>query len=766
MINKIISISNLGKFKNYNAVGDTEFRNLNLIYADNGLGKTTLTNIFRSFKENDPDILIGRRTLGQSNPVEVKMRVGSQNAAFVSATWNLKSEKIEIFDSRFVQENIYVGSYVDIENKRALYKFVLGEEGVSLANRLDQLDDEVRRLGTEITAGEKELKARLRSDIKLEEFIDLQSPDVEKTKIEIEKIDADIKASKESANIRQKPELRSLNIAFPDQNDIIDFVKTKISDLTGDALEKVQQRMNLLGNGSARWLSHGTLHIENEKCPFCEADVDKNFLVQSFKRYFSDQFSRIQTDAVRMKSTFASTLIHDKASIHQQNILSTDYWKTYLDISFPKVEDYLAINEELKVVLKLAFDLIELKEKELDKDLSSITQTANLNEAIKRLNELLLIYESKIGDVNAEIQKFKKGLGEVNSISLEKQKAVLVDHIQRSHPDAQRKIEVILEVRGKKKHVETEKFELRKKLDTYTAEVFPKYQSLINDFLNKFGSTFTITEKTSRHSGGKPGTSYKIMINNESFDVGDSSTSQKVPSFKNTLSEGEKSTLAFCYFLAKLSLDKDLGNKIIIIDDPLSSFDSHRRHITKQEIIRLTSKAKQIVILSHDQYFLKLIWDDVNAPTRSLHIHRSTAGSILAEWNIEEETSSSYIKDFSKLYKFMESGAATDSERRDIARAIRPVLEHNLKVRCPKAFNIPGKWLGDFLGIINAADTSLPEGQLKSQYSDLNDINSYTKRYSHENSDKEPISDSELALNVKKTIKVVAGIVTSNIAHG
>ena len=55
MIKKFVTIKNIGKFKNCNASGDVELKKLNVIYAENGRGKTTLCDILRSLKTSDAE---------------------------------------------------------------------------------------------------------------------------------------------------------------------------------------------------------------------------------------------------------------------------------------------------------------------------------------------------------------------------------------------------------------------------------------------------------------------------------------------------------------------------------------------------------------------------------------------------------------------------------------------------------------------------------------------------------------------------------------
>jgi wobble nucleotide-excising tRNase len=65
MLQRIISIKNVGRFRNCAASGDVTFRRFNLIFAENGRGKTTLCAILRSLCTNTPALVIGRTCPGQ-----------------------------------------------------------------------------------------------------------------------------------------------------------------------------------------------------------------------------------------------------------------------------------------------------------------------------------------------------------------------------------------------------------------------------------------------------------------------------------------------------------------------------------------------------------------------------------------------------------------------------------------------------------------------------------------------------------------------------
>lgn len=114
----------------------------------------------------------------------------------------------------------------------------------------------------------------------------------------------------------------------------------------------------------------------------------------------------------------------------------------------------------------------------------------------------------------------------------------------------------------------------------------------------------------------------------------------------NTLSEGEKSFISFLYFyfLIKGGVHKENINqeKIVVIDDPVSSMDFNTSFIIStliKEIISQASnskeknhnKIKQVFLLSHNAYFFKEV-------TYQKHIKEKSF------WSITKIDNTSYIR--------------------------------------------------------------------------------------------------------------------------
>ena len=67
MLKKFVTIKNVGRFRNFKAVGDVELKRHSLFHAENGRGKTTLCAILRSLQSGVAAHVIGRTTLGSTD---------------------------------------------------------------------------------------------------------------------------------------------------------------------------------------------------------------------------------------------------------------------------------------------------------------------------------------------------------------------------------------------------------------------------------------------------------------------------------------------------------------------------------------------------------------------------------------------------------------------------------------------------------------------------------------------------------------------------
>lgn len=81
-------------------------------------------------------------------------------------------------------------------------------------------------------------------------------------------------------------------------------------------------------------------------------------------------------------------------------------------------------------------------------------------------------------------------------------------------------------------------------------------------------------------------------------------------SAKDILSEGEQRAIAIASFLTEVNLGKGFGG--IVFDDPVSSLD-HRRRWSVAKRLAEEAKRRQVIVLTHDIYFLCIIQQEADA---------------------------------------------------------------------------------------------------------------------------------------------------------
>lgn len=108
MLNKILSIQGVGLFHDVQA-SSFKFEKNALIYAENGRGKSTLSSIFRSLRDNDSSVISSRQTLDGTIDPNIKMLFDDGHKITFNDFWSEGKPEIAIFDTDFIDRNVNSG---------------------------------------------------------------------------------------------------------------------------------------------------------------------------------------------------------------------------------------------------------------------------------------------------------------------------------------------------------------------------------------------------------------------------------------------------------------------------------------------------------------------------------------------------------------------------------------------------------------------------------------------------------------------------------
>ena len=768
MIEKIICIKNVGRLRDYNHRGDVAFRKLNLIFADNGRGKTTLCAVLRSLQSGQAEPIQERSTLGVKDPPSVQILAKGKNHSFSNNAWSAVFQDIAIFDSVFVHDNVFAGDYVDSDHKKNLYKVIVGAQGVFLARQIESLDGQIRDANTKIAEKKETLSKIVPKGISIDTFIGLQQVQDVDTKIKAKKeeIQAKHKTAEKANEIKSKGSFVKASIPkFPDN--FLSVLKQEITDVIADAESKVRKHISdhkMPKQGEA-WLSQGLPYIHDDKCPFCGQSVDQNDLVAAFKSHFNKAYESLKLLVAQLPSQVESAIgpgsLKSFGNAVSGNLVLVEFWKQLFEVTLPAlpIDDVIEKFDELK---KAALLLAQKKQENLLVSMHTEPVFFELIALIDGFQKDVDSYNAAVDACNVLIANQKKAAAQgFDIVGLNKELLELEARKARFEANSANICQEYSLAVSAKGALEAQKDNTKKKLDTYCQNILQSYETAINSYLDLFNTGFKIVNTKHDYRGGTPRSTFQIQINNVAVDVGDQKTNPGTPCFKTTLSAGDRNALALAFFLVSVDKDPQIAEKIVVLDDPFTSLDRFRRNCTQQLIGNLAGKVKQVFVMSHDPLFLKLLYDDcpTKSEIRTLQMCPSGKQTTINEWDIIAESQSTYLKNHQTLLSFYQNPSGSYLS---VAQAIRPFLEGMLRVHFPGQFQ-PNEWLGDFIGKVRSA---APDSGLQHASSDLTEyeaINGFSKRFHHDqnpNAVAEKIDPIELQGYVKRTLRLVGHSVT------
>ena len=538
MLKKLVSIKNVGRFRNSKAHGNPELSKHTLIVGANGYGKTTLCSVLRSLQTDDPAHILGRKTLDSSDPPTVDLLLAAGMARFDGTSWSQPFPKLAIFDGVFVAENVHSGDVVDIEHRRGLYRVIIGEEGVRLAAKETAIARASRENTMEMTRTSIAIERHFPKDRTVEEFVHIaEDPAIDNRIAKRERV---IESLRKAKKIRDSPALSEYTLPkLP--SGFSKLLPKTIEDVSGDAEAVIEQHLAKHGMEAddAGWIADGLRHADAGHCPFCGQDVRGLSLVDAYRTVFSKRYKALREEIsdmrVELVKAFGEGALGRLDTLAAQNNAAVDFWRDYcefdpapLTLSAEVRASMQALGETAAAALDRKYmaplDPIEPRADELGiARIAYKAARARVRQATKAIQAVnALIAEKKratdAGDLGSERSK----LARLQSIK-----------IRHSAPVSQL-YEKYAELAAESKEFKRKKKRIRAKLNAHTQSVVRPYESRINDYLDMFNAGFRITQTKHAYPGGRAASVYQLVINDRPVEIGDQDTPEEEPSFRNT----------------------------------------------------------------------------------------------------------------------------------------------------------------------------------------------------------------------------------------
>ncbi len=582
MITKVTKLRLPGVFQAFDWPAELEgFSKYNLIYGWNGTGKTTLSNIFRAIEQ--------RQSLPQG-----------REAVLATGTGTLRHDQfptcglsVRVFNRDFIAASVF-----PIQGAGELPPiFVLGEDSVEKQRQIESLKAKLEAAETRLssaiaslTAAEEEcerfcttnaqaIKDMLRAPNTTHRYNNYNKAMYKSDMLSLIDDDraSDARISDEESDVllkecRATPKSAISQLVPPgiDPGALLVDVRRALGQTV------VRKAIQSLSDSSEaeQWVAKGRrIHreFESKACLYCASTISQDRLA-ALEAHFNDEYERVVATLDRLqqkaRSEFASIqalALPDSARVFEH--MTTEYENAF--------DSFSNTRGTLEAWYADVIASIEGKKAELNTSIEcTLSDPPALTDSLAALN-LILSRHNEYGKTQSE------------SVSAAREKLAR-NALARSLSEYQRLANAVADGRQRRDDASSDRIRLSSQIRSLEAEIIGHQRPAeeLNAALRRYLGHGELTLESTD-------TGYRIARNGESA---------------HALSEGERTALALLYFLRSLdNKDSDVANGIIVLDDPISSLDQSAMFAAFGAIREIVKPAKQIVILTHNFTFFRLV---------------------------------------------------------------------------------------------------------------------------------------------------------------
>lgn len=615
MISKI-AMKNVASYKE-KTILETD-KKVNLIYGLNGTGKSTLSGFLYSTDDS------------QYSDCKIE---------------GLRStDKVLVYNQQFITDNFYETENINgiftlsQENKAATQAIddarkklmKLSEEKTKITSdkaayeskyqkQIQDFQKEVWKIKTEYSGGDRVfeyclegMKGNKETLFKYLLGITLSDKKIEYT---VENLKQEINELQESGEKEKYIIKVNFGVRYIEESPLLSKI------IVGNKNSSVSELIELLGN--SKWVDEGMqyVHMDGEAadCPFCQQRTISKVFYEKLKGYFDESYKADKAGIERLLHEYEDLI--NRGLVYIEEIKGNRFFKR----REKEIENCVT---NIKTVF--ATNIEKLRDK--FQNPSTVVQLQSFSEYENQINEMIALVNDEIRAFNEKIENIKDSLATIKKkfwvlMRSEYNSVVeLYTKVEKTHKEELEKYQKAFEKNQREYNAQQNTISDNQKR---TVNIDEAVTNIKNGLIDIGITDFTI-EKYSDDEA-----LYRLKRGEEGGNV-----------FK-TLSEGEKMVISFLYFIelckGETKTDSAFSNKIVVIDDPISSLSHiyvfNVGRLIHNEFLR-TTKYEQIFVLTHSLYFFYEL-TNTNHKQREetqklFRICKNTEGSYFVKMKYEE----------------------------------------------------------------------------------------------------------------------------------
>lgn len=596
MIIKINKLKRFGIYQDYTWGGIDEFKKKNLIYGWNYSGKTTLSKLFQVLEFRD------KNRCFNGSEIEVTCQNGVRESVFNQDSLGAFPFYVKVFNSEYINR---IFTWDEPKSGFNAIAFYLGDEAGGFKKKIEKLESINDRLislrdnkyspiiGTFESYNRQNGKFTNKAKEIRENYLPGIFNPITFDKGHFKKVVDQVKSNLHSFILEESDRDNTKNEAlaenkFDSQNEgvriterlseLAETVKTILEDSAPKSISfpNLEEDVDLFN-----WVQKGIVfHQDATECKFCTQRLPED-RISNLNSFYSKKLIEIQ-DAIN------------------EALKSIENEKKIIEVKFPNKKD---IAEIFQKEYGLALDEYETQKKSyknklsiLESDLSG--KSSNIFTSISPTKIQLVLLATKFDKIEEIIKKHN-------------------DWVSQSTERKQTAIQKIIK-HYVSEYLTSEDYIKKEQEQSCAIQLNKKIQDKIDINLALIKSYNEMLSSTAKGQGELNNT-LEILLHRDDIKIevqDDKFTLKRSGYLAEHLSEGEKSAIAFAYFLTELkALRNDVPSKlpktIIFIDDPISSLDSN--HIFQVRSLLKdffkTDDFAQLFISTHNFEFFSVMYD-------------------------------------------------------------------------------------------------------------------------------------------------------------